>query len=89
VLLDERHGLEAREAPGVAKVHLGKVLAGIAVASEDLDGAVGDLESHARCLEVRQGRGARGVFPLVEGPRGLPHEQARAVDLDRIGAPKV
>ena len=63
---DQGEGFERGEAAGVAEVHLGEVVADVAVAAEDLDGAVRDLERDALRLALGEQRLARGVLALVE-----------------------
>src|SRR5687767_406431 len=82
-VLDQCQRFEAGEAAGVAQVELGQVVADVAVAAEDLHGAVGDVERDAAHLLERERRLAQRRLAAVEAPSGLPREQPCAVDLDR------
>jgi hypothetical protein len=75
---DQRQGFEAGEAARVAQMHLGQVLAGVAVAAQHLDRSVGDGERDPARLVDGQGGLACGVLSLVQLPGGLPGQQARA-----------
>src|SRR5690349_21824563 len=80
-LLDLLGAFEDVHDLGVAVPALDGVLAGVAVATEDLDGPLGDPDRRAAGVEL--GLAALGVLVLaVAGePRGAPHEEAGGVDL--------
>src|SRR5437867_10286895 len=81
--LDDGHAVEGREAARVAQPELHGMVADVAVAAEDLDGVVGDLERGLARIVPRQIALAGRGLSLVEAGGRLPGEQAHGVDLDR------
>src|SRR4051794_22617311 len=85
-LLDLLGALEDVVDLRVAVHALDRVLARVAVATVDLDGALGDPHRDAAGLELRLRSLGIGVAAVAGEPRGAVHEQSRRVDLgDHVG----
>src|SRR5437867_2273418 len=78
-----RQPFERGKSTAVAQPQLDRVVADIAVATEDLESVVGGLEHHGGGVVLRQAGLTGGLRSSVDLPRGLPGQQPGRVNLNR------